>query len=60
MAAAFSQNILPNLVDWARSVDPNGAIADIAELLSQCNEHLKDMIWSFGTFGFAARYMAWY
>ena len=48
MAAAFSQNVLPNLVDWARSVDPDGAIADIAELLSQCNEHLKDMIWKEG------------
>lgn len=40
----FTQNVLPNLVDWARSVDPDGAVADIAELLSQCNEVLKDII----------------
>lgn len=40
----MSTNILPNLVDWARSMDPDGAVADIAELLSQCNEILKDMI----------------
>jgi hypothetical protein len=45
---AFASNILPNLVDWARSVDPDGAIADIAELLSQCNEVLKDIIWHEG------------
>lgn len=41
-------NILPNLVDWARSCDPDGAIADIAELLSQCNDVLKDIIWREG------------
>lgn len=46
--AAFDSNVLPNLVDWARSVDPDGSIADIAELLSQCNEHLKDIIWKEG------------
>jgi len=44
----FTQNVLPNLVDWARSIDPSGEIADIAELLSQCNEHLKDIIWQEG------------
>lgn len=48
MVAAFSQNVLPNLVDWARSIDPDGAVADIAELLSQCNECLKDIIWKEG------------
>lgn len=40
----FTANVLPNIVDWSRSVDPSGAVADIAELLSQCNEVLKDMI----------------
>lgn len=37
-------SILPNIVDWARQVDPDGSPAVIAELLSQCNEVLKDMI----------------
>lgn len=36
---------LPNIVDWARSVDPSGTPAHIAQLLSQCNQMLKDMIW---------------
>lgn len=44
----MSTNVLPNLVDWARRVDPDGAIAVIAEMLSQCNEVLKDMIWQEG------------
>src|SRR5215469_5700668 len=41
----MSGNIFPNLVDWARRADPDGEIAIIAELLSQCNEVMKDMIW---------------
>jgi len=41
-------NILPNLVDWARMQNPDGTIADIAWLLSQCNDVLKDMIWQEG------------
>lgn len=44
----MSTNVYPNLVDWARRVDPDGAIAVIAEMLSQCNEVLKDMIWQEG------------
>jgi len=36
---------LPNIVDWARSVNPDGSPAHIAQLLSQCNQMLKDMIW---------------
>lgn len=44
----MSTNVLPNLVDWARRADPDGAIAVIAEMLSQCNEVLKDMIWREG------------
>lgn len=44
----FTQNIYPSLVDWARRADPDGSIAVIAELLSQCNEVLKDMIWQEG------------
>ena len=41
----FSTNVYPNLVDWSRLVDPDGAIADIAYLLAQCNDVLKDIIW---------------
>lgn len=44
----FTQNVYPNLVDWARMADPDGTIADMAYLLSQCNEILKDMIWQEG------------
>jgi hypothetical protein len=45
---AFASNIFPNLVDWARRADPDGSIAIIAEMLSQCNEVMKDMIWQEG------------
>lgn len=31
------------LLDWARTVDPDGTTADVAELLSQSNEILMDM-----------------
>lgn len=36
---------LPNIVDWARSRNGDGSAAHIAQLLSQCNQMLKDMIW---------------
>ena len=36
------------LVDQAKRLDPNGQIADIAELLSQTNEMLADMTWKEG------------
>ena len=41
---AFSSNVYPNLVDWSRMVNPDGEVADIAWLLAQCNDVLKDMI----------------
>lgn len=44
----MSTNVLPNLVDWARRNDPDGSVAIIAEMLSQCNEIMKDMIWQEG------------
>ncbi len=31
------------LVEWAKSLDPNGSVAAVAELLSQSNEILTDM-----------------
>lgn len=45
---SFSTNVYPNLLDWARMTDPDGAIADIAWLLAQCNDVLKDMIFQEG------------
>lgn len=37
--------IHPTLLDVARRLDPNGKIAEIAELLGQTNEILTDMVW---------------
>lgn len=34
-----------SIMDAARRMDPDGSIAEIAELLSQCNEVFKDMLW---------------
>lgn len=45
---AFASNVFPSLVEWARRADPSGVIQDIAEMLAQCNEVLKDMIWQEG------------
>lgn len=36
------------LADWGRRVDPDGTIADVAEILSQCNEIYDDMLWREG------------
>lgn len=33
------------LADFAKNLDPDGSIADVAELLSQTNEILDDMMW---------------
>lgn len=44
----FTQNVMPNLVDWANMANPDGTIADIAWLLAQANEILKDMIFQEG------------
>lgn len=41
---AFSTNVYPNLVDWANMANPDGTIADIAWLLAQANDIVKDMI----------------
>lgn len=35
-----------SLMDAARRMDPDGDVAEIAELLSQANEFFKDMTWS--------------
>lgn len=41
-------NAFLTLADWGRRVDPDGKIADISELLSQCNEVFDDMLWREG------------
>ena len=41
-------NQLPNLLDWARRSNPDGSAADVNELLSQCNDVMKDIIWTEG------------
>jgi hypothetical protein len=36
------------LLDWAKQIDPDGKTATVAELLSQTNEILEDMVWKEG------------
>lgn len=38
----------PNLLDAAKSVDPDGKVANVVELLNQSNEILLDMPWQEG------------
>ncbi len=42
--AGLSSNAL-TLLDWAKRLDPDGRVSAVAELLSQTNEVLSDMIW---------------
>lgn len=46
--AGSTTNIYPNLIDWAKMSDPDGTIADLAWLLAQCNDVLKDIIFQEG------------
>jgi hypothetical protein len=39
---------VPTLVDVTKRLDPDGSLADIAELLTQSNEVLQDMAWKEG------------
>jgi hypothetical protein len=41
--ATLGQSGKVTLLDWAKSIDPNGNTADVAELLTQQNEILLDM-----------------
>lgn len=45
-------NAFMTLADWARRVGPDGSIDEIAELLSQCNDIFKDMLWREGNLPF--------
>ena len=38
-------NYNPSIVDWSQRRDPDGTTAVIAEMLSQCNTVIKDMIY---------------
>lgn len=38
----------PTLLDLAKRMDPDGAIADIVEILNETNEVLDDMVWKEG------------
>lgn len=44
---ALASNIL-TLVDWAKRLDPDGKVADVAELLAQSNPILDDMLFMEG------------
>lgn len=46
MATLSATNL--TLLDWAKRQDPDGRIADVAELLSQSNEVLEDMVYKEG------------
>lgn len=41
-------NAFPTLLDFAKSIDPDGKPARIAEILNQYNEILDDMVWQEG------------
>lgn len=41
----LGQNGKITLLDWAKSIDPDGQVATVAELLSQTNEVLLDMLY---------------
>ncbi len=34
-----------SLIDWAKTRDPDGTSAEVAELLSQSNEFIQDLVW---------------
>lgn len=38
----------PTLADWAKRLDPDGTVSDVAEMLSQTNEILEDAYWKEG------------
>ncbi len=44
MASTGAENAI-SLMDWAKTRDPNGTSADVAELLAQSNEFIADLVW---------------
>lgn len=47
MASTGSENAI-SLIDWAKTRDPNGQAADIAELMNQSNELINYIYWQEG------------
>ena len=45
--SVLGANVL-TLSDWAKRLDPDGKVPEIAEMLSQTNEVLLDMLWKEG------------
>ena len=45
MATLTTKSGAVTLLDWAKSIDPDGSVAKVAELLHQSNEILMDMPW---------------
>lgn len=45
MATLTTKSGAVTLLDWAKSIDPDGSVAKVAELLHQSNEILTDMPW---------------
>src|ERR1700728_5349537 len=45
---ATQGNTVLTVIDWAKRLDPDGAIPDIVELLQLTNEILLDMLWMEG------------
>lgn len=43
--STLAQSGKVTLLDWAKSIDPDGSVAAVAELLTQSNEILQDMVW---------------
>lgn len=48
MATLPTQTGAVTLLDFAKSLDPDGTTADVVELLSETNEILTDMVWMEG------------
>jgi hypothetical protein len=48
MAGTLNTTYFPTVLDMARRMDPGGAIADIAEIITQYNEILDDIGWKQG------------
>lgn len=45
MSTLPSKSGAVTLLDWAKSIDPDGRTATVVELLSQSNEIITDMLW---------------
>ena len=46
--ALLTTNANPSLVDWTKSLDPDGSVAAVVEILNQTNEVLQDIVFKEG------------